>query len=65
MKENEIMTPEEFEAEMRRLYHELLEVRKDEEIVHIVMDRAMLDLLRSLGYGAGCDIFDETSKWYS
>ena len=37
----------------------------DEEDAHMEMDDLMLDLLRSLGYGDGVDIFENTNKWYA
>lgn len=60
--DEKIMTPEEFYEEMLRLK---MEYSDDEELVHINMDGVMLELLRSLGYGAGCDVFDSTSMWYA
>lgn len=56
------VTPEEFAAEMRRLYEE---EGDDEESVHSYMDIAMCDLLRRLGYGDGVTIFESTPKWYA
>lgn len=60
--DNKVMTPEEFYQEMLRLQ---TEYKDDEELVHICMDNRMLELLRSLGYGAGCDVFENTSMWYA
>lgn len=62
---NTSMTPEEFAAKMREAYETHWMKEEDEEVVHIVMDGIMCDLLRSLGYGEGVDIFDETPMWYS
>jgi hypothetical protein len=59
------MTPEEFAAKMREAYETHWMKEEDEEVVHIVMDGIMCNLLRSLGYGEGVDIFDETPMWYS
>ena len=56
-----LMTPEQFEVQMR----ELARTSRDEEVFHIDADDMIIALLRSLGYGAGCDIFEETPKWYS
>lgn len=60
--EGKMYTPEEFAAEMARLQKEY---EDDEELVHICMDNTMLELLRALGYGKGCDIFDNTKMWYA
>lgn len=60
-----IMTPEEFAEKMAELKHEYYDIRDDEEMVHIQMDDLMCDLLRSLGYGDGIDIFNHTPMWYS
>lgn len=32
--------------------------------VHPEMDQLMVAVLRSLGYGEGCDIFEAEDKWY-
>lgn len=37
----------------------------DVEISHIQMDNLMCDLLESLGYGDGVNIFRDAAKWYS
>lgn len=37
----------------------------DEEAAHGRMDDLLCDVLRSLGYGAGIDIFDDQIKWYA
>lgn len=62
---NTPMTPEEFAAKMREAYETHWMKEEDEEVVHIVMDGIMCNLLRSLGYGEGVDIFNETPMWYS
>lgn len=59
------MTPEEFKQAMAGAYHQHYEIDNYEENVHIKMDNIMCDLLRSLGYGEGIDIFENTPKWYS
>ena len=38
---------------------------KDLEEVHVEMDELMQQLLRTLGYGEGVDIFDEREKWWA
>lgn len=37
----------------------------DEEDCHFEMDVLMSDLLISLGYGEGVEIFNNTDKWYA
>lgn len=59
------MTPEEFKQAMTDAYRYWWEAEHDEEYVHHNMDDIMCDLLRSLGYGEGIDIFENTPKWYS
>ena len=60
--EQNVMTPEEFENEMAKL-----RFVKDDDLEgrHVAMDELMCDVLRSLGYGDGIDIFNNTHKWYS
>lgn len=57
------MTPEEFAAEMRRVYDECWNVEEKDE--HAAMDNLMCSLLRKLGYGDAVDIFENTHKWYA
>lgn len=52
------MTPEEFKQAMT----DAIEYGIEED--HITMDDIMCNLLRSLGYGEGIDIFENTDKWY-
>lgn len=59
------MTPDEFKQAMADARHKFDEDKYDEEYVHIKMDDIMCDLLRSLGYGEGIDIFNNTPMWYS
>ena len=59
------MTPEEFKQAMADARHKFDVDKYDEEDVHIKMDDIMCDLLRSLGYGEGIDIFNNTPMWYS
>lgn len=37
----------------------------DLESTHIAMDNLMCEVLRSLGYDEGVDIFLNTEKWYA
>lgn len=57
------MTPDEFAAEMRFIYDR--QDRSDIEADHIEADKLLLKMLRELGYGQGCDIFEEIDKWYA
>ena len=57
-----IITPEEFAKHMQELQEEYDD---DIEERHQLMDDYMLKVLRSLGYGEGCDIFDRTPMWYA
>lgn len=54
------LSPEEFKQRM-------LDIRKgySKELGHVVMDELMIQILRSFGYGEGCDIFDNAPKWYA
>lgn len=56
----ELMTPEEFAEKMKALA-----ANNDEEMFHICADGLMCELLASLGYSEGVDVFDKTPKWYS
>lgn len=53
------MTPEEFAEKMKAL------ISGDLECQHCDMDDLMCQLLRSLGYEKGVEIFEEADKWYS
>lgn len=62
------ITPEEFAKKMKEIkdaYIDEDEDWNDVEDVHFDMDVLMMEVLRSLGYGEGVDIFDETDKWYA
>ena len=43
----------------------LLSSMDDEEEMHKLMDDVMCDVLRSLGYGEGVQIFLDTPKWWA
>lgn len=65
-----LLTPEEFAKMMKDISDKLVnppECRPyyDKEDAHIEMDYLMCDLLRSLGYGDGVDIFENTDKWWA
>ena len=57
--ENGIMSPETFRIKMLRDSHH------DPETSHRELDYIMCDLLRSLGYGEGVDIFLNMKRWYA
>ncbi len=66
LKEEMIMTPEEFEERMKQLSAiDSGYPGCDMEDRHREMDNLMCELLGSLGYGAGVEIFQETDKWYA
>ncbi len=54
------MTPEEFEVKMAQIFDE-----GDTEEAHENADALMCEVLKSLGYGEGVEIFEEMPKWYA
>lgn len=54
------MTPAQFEVLMRATAAD-----GDPEGRHRDADALMVEVLRSLGYGAGCDVFEKMGKWYA
>lgn len=54
------MSPEQFDAKMREIA-----AQWDQEGRHAEADELMVEVLRSLGYGAGCDVYEKMSKWYA
>lgn len=59
-------TPEEFWEHMNKIRMKWINVnRNDPEEVHIEMDTYILDVLESLGYKDGVDVFRTTPKWYA
>lgn len=54
------MTPKEFAEKMQLIVDE-----ENTELGHIEMDNLMCELLKSLGYEEGAEIFDNALKWYS
>ena len=54
---NPILTPKEFADKMRKIKEEYSD---DLEERHICMDGLMLDLLITLGYIEGCQVFVDT-----
>ena len=61
-----IITPEEFAQRMADIFdYKKHDPYYDQESSHYEADNLMTELLRSLGYEKGCDIFDNESKWYA
>ena len=58
----DLMTPEKFKLEMNEL---ATSSSLDKEDRHILMDALLCEVLRSIGYDDGIDIFEATSKWYA
>jgi hypothetical protein len=56
------MTPKTFKTRMANLFYSSI---NDPEYYHGKMDELMCELLRSLGYGDGIDIFESAEKWYA
>ena len=56
------MTPEKFKLKMNEL---ATSSSLDKEDRHRLMDALMCEVLRSIGYDDGIDIFEATSKWYA
>lgn len=55
------MTGHEALEQMRALY----DTRGDNEADHTEADKILVELLRSLGFNALCDIYDSFVKWYA
>lgn len=53
------MTPAEFKERMQKIKDQL---SYDDESVHGEMDHLLVECLRSLGYGEGCDIWYDQYK---
>lgn len=56
------MTPEKFKLKMNEL---ATSSSLDKEDRHRRMDDLMCEVLRSIGYDDGIDVFEATSKWYA
>lgn len=56
------ITPDDFEKKMTELNEKYSD---DPELCHQYMDELMMELLESLGYTAGVDIFNNAHKWYA
>jgi hypothetical protein len=59
---SDLMDPEAFKNEMNEL---ATSSSWDKEDCHRRMDALMCEVLRSIGYDDGIDIFEATSKWYA
>ncbi len=60
------MPPAEFAARMRAIFpHAGTEADQGDEDSHTEGDRLMGEVLRSLGYGDGVDVFEAAAKWYA
>ena len=61
------MTKEEFANRMKIIadVDDKLGYTWDEESAHIEADDLIIELLKSLGYEEGAQIFDDMPKWYS
>ena len=55
------------DEEIRVFTEQMIELSKETDIEdrHISMDGLMCDLLESLGFGEGVEIFHSTEKWHS
>ena len=54
------ITPDEFRVRMKEIA-----VKYEAEEGHMEADKLILDLLATLGYGRGVEIFRRISKWYA
>ena len=68
MKENkEIISPDEFKKKMKAIKIKVDAgfLILDKEEAHVQMDDLMCEVLSSLGYEEGIEIFQNTGKWYA
>lgn len=54
------MTPDEFRDKLTEMAQDIHKCDR-----HVDADNLMCQILRSLGYGEGIDIFEKMDKWYS
>lgn len=59
--EGRVMSPDDFFERMVGID----QFYKDEEQKHAVADELMCEVLRSLGYEKGIQVFDNMDKWYA
>ncbi len=64
MSELNVMTPEEFEKKMKEI-SENEYYKNNLQYWHEEADEQLCNLLRSLGYGKGVDLFEQHNKWYA
>lgn len=57
-----MLTPEEFKDAMTIIDNKY---GRDPETAHRMMDELMAEMLSSLGYKDGIDIFNGSMKWYA
>lgn len=58
-------SPSEFETQMQDIKRTFFDKKEDQEVCHMEMDSYILEVLESLGYRAGVNIFRTTPKWYA
>lgn len=58
-----MITPAEFEDEMRRISNSQNE--EGMEMTHVAADELMCKVLKDNGYEAGVKIFEKMRKWYA
>lgn len=65
-RDQRVLTPEEFAIAMAQIKTGVCYDRMyDQEDQHFDADELMCNVLRSLGYDEGVDIFDSMPKWYA
>lgn len=58
-------SPTEFETHMQDIKRTFFDKEDDQEVCHMEMDSYILDVMESLGYKAGVNVFRTTPKWYA
>jgi len=58
-------SPTEFETHMQDIKRTFFDKNEDEETCHMEMDSYILEVMESLGYKAGVNVFRTTPKWYA
>lgn len=58
-------SPEEFETHMREIKHEFIDKEDSLYDCHVEMDAYILEVLETLGYKDGVNVFRITPKWYA
>lgn len=56
------MTPDEFLQKMQEIKQNHFD---DVEIMHVCADDLLCEVLSSLGYEKGVEVFDDMEKWYA